>query len=206
MLIVVFGAGGRVGRLVVNEALNRGHRVIAFTHSSEMSSQDSLIIRRGDIHDAVDVTKAISGADAVVSALGSWGTSSKDILSAGMENIIPAMKAEKIKRIVSLTGLDVEAKGDNFSIVHVFSRGILKLVGGKILSDGNKHIEMLEMSGLDWTVVRSPRMNDGDNRYLLSKKRINPLSVASRQAVAKCLVDLSEETDYLNMAPYIKNA
>ena len=98
MRITIFGANGRVGHLVVEGAMDAGHDVTAFVHhESKFPKNTKLKVVQGDIHDAKDVARAVKGADVVISALGSWGTKRKDIVSSGMANIIPAMQAAKVE-------------------------------------------------------------------------------------------------------------
>src|SRR4051812_21694445 len=101
MHLVIFGASGKVGRIITQKALKNGHSVTAFVHNhADFPHHPMLTIYRGDIRDPASVAKAIKGADAVISALGSWGTPTKNILSEGMRVIIPAMEAQGIRRIV----------------------------------------------------------------------------------------------------------
>src|SRR5690242_9717687 len=101
MIVPVFGASGRVGRLVVAEALARGHTVRAFIHrTNNFELHPQLSVAQGDIHDPQAVKQAIQGSDAVISTLASWGSSTKDIVSAAMRTIIPAMEAAGIERII----------------------------------------------------------------------------------------------------------
>lgn len=177
MRITVFGASGNVGRLLVTQALWRGYYVNAFVHgSSNLEKNNNLQIITGDVYDPESVLQATKNVDAVISALGSWGTPKKDILSAGMRNIIPAMQSNGIKRIVSLTGADARASNDTLTPIHRFSHALLGIAAGKILMDGETHIELLEQSGLDWTVIRSPIMNErGDvSRFRLGNARPAP--------------------------------
>lgn len=194
MKLLVFGANGNVGSKVVKLALSRGHRVLAFVHGdSKLAPNKRLTILKGDIYDKDTVSKAVQQADAVISALGSWGTPNKDILTKGMEHIILAMERAGIRRIVSITGADARAKGDKNTFLHTLSRSILLLVNGKILIDGERHIELLEASNLDWTVVRSPIMNEkGKTGYKLTTNRPFPWQIVDRQAVAVALIDLIE--------------
>jgi putative NADH-flavin reductase len=207
MTITVFGASGKVGSLVIEEALRRGHAVVAFAHSqSNLPQKPGLSIKQGDVHDAKAVAEAIKGSAAVISALGSWGTPSKDILSAGMQNIIPAMESSAIERLISLSGSDARAAGDDLSLIHRLSRTAFKVIAGKVLSDGEKHIQLLEASALDWTVLRSPRMSKHGGGYQLTNKRPLPWASVGRQSVANCLVDLAEANQYARQAPYIARA
>jgi len=206
MQITVFGATGKVGQLVVAEALSRGHSVVAFVHSSSALPKDKrLRIVTGDVYNPEAVNEAVKGADAVISALGSWGTPNKDILKKGMQNIIPAMKNNKVPRIVSLTGHGANAPGDKFELLHTVSRWMLVVLAPRILHDGEDHIEQLAASKLDWTVIRSSLMEErgNPNKFTLTLKRPLPLAMIHRKAVATCLVDLAENKAFNKQSPFI---
>lgn len=204
--IVIFGAGGKVGSLLVEYALADGYRVTAFVHRHHNLPNDPhLTIVKGDVSNAADVEKAVSGADAVLSALSSWGTPKKDVLSVGMKSIIPAMQKHKLKRIVSLTGADARAPGDHLGIIHRLSYPILGIMAGKVLHDGENHIALLATSNLDWTVLRSPVMLSGQKMtYNLSDKRPLPTAVVNRRAVARAMIDQIEDNRFLRQAVFIR--
>jgi putative NADH-flavin reductase len=210
MQITIFGASGRVGQLVVAAALATGHDVVAFAHHRpNFTPHDHLRIVTGDIYKAEGVATAIAGSEVVISALGSWGTARKDVLTVAMRHIIPAMEASQAQRIISLTGSDARADGDTLSVLHRLSYSGIKLVPGlrKILSDGEQHIALLEASQLDWTVVRSPVMNErGTSAYVLTDKRPAPWSTVNRQAVADSLINLLEDDSQSRLAPFIARA
>lgn len=73
MHIVVFGATGMIGQRIAIEALNRGHRVTAAVRDPqalpETLKKKEVTAVTGDATDAASVTKAVTGADAVVSAI-----------------------------------------------------------------------------------------------------------------------------------------
>lgn len=195
LTIVIFGASGKVGRLLVQYALENGYHVIAFVHRAKnLEKNPKLTMIEGDIYRPEDVRKALKHADIVLSALGSWGTRRKDVLSAAMTNIIPAMKQEKISRIISLTGAEARARGDELGFIHTIAHFFIGIVAGKILHDGEKHIELLEKSGLDWTVIRSPIMRSGTNStHKLSRKRPLPWQTINRTAVARAMMEQVSE-------------
>lgn len=208
MKVIVFGANGRVGSLVVKELLARGHEVTAFVHgNNSFASHPLLHVVSGDVQDPQDVVGALKNVQVVISTLGSWGTPTKDILSKGMQAIVPAMQAQGLTRIVSLTGSAACKPGDNWGFFAKLARQGLKLIAPEILKDGEQHIQTLIDSGLQWTVVRSPVMKDGDSTsYTLNDKVPGALERVNRQAVAKALVDrLSNET-FVQQAPHIHQA
>jgi putative NADH-flavin reductase len=205
--VTVFGANGRVGSLVVAELLLRGYAVVAFVHNThQLPANDQLQIVQGDIYNMQDVDRAIRGSSAVISALGSWGTPKKNILTAGMTNIINGMQRQSISKIVSLTGADARASGDVLSVVHRVMHLGLTIVAGRVLHDGERHIELLHQSNLDWSVVRSPIMSSDrtdDEQYVLSSSRPLPWQTIPRRLVVLALADLLHDTTWQQKSPYI---
>lgn len=205
MRITVFGASGKVGQLVVAELLRRGHSVKAFVHNhSPFEADDRLSVIKGDVHDVQAVAQAVEGSQAVVSALGSWGTASKDILSSAVENIIPAMHAHGIRRIISVTGADARFAGDELSLVHRISYKLINVLGSQVVRDGEAHLAKLDASGLDWTMIRSPIMTSQPTQtYKLIRTRPMPWHTVPRQAVAVAMADAINNTTHNRQAPYI---
>jgi putative NADH-flavin reductase len=204
MQITVFGAGGKVGRQVVALALDKGYTVTAFTHShSPFQDQTRLRIVSGDINSQQDVIEALQGSQAVISSLGSWHTKQKNILERAMLTIIPAMQDQGINRVISLTGSAAFWSQDRPKLIDKLNHRLLSLLAPKILSDGEAHLALLAASKLDWTCVRSPIMTSrGGVKYIL-RNQLSVFGLISRQAVAQCLVDQIEATDFLQHAPVI---
>ena len=205
MKLVVFGASGKVGHLVVDELVRRGHQVTAIVYKkTERSFSSAVEVKELDVHNRRRVVEVVKGHDAVISTLGSWGTDSQDILVSAMTGIIPAMQSYGIKRIISLTGADARIEGDKPALSSKILRKILTIVGPKIINDGEQHIKLLEKTQLDWTVIRSPKMTDGEKRqYTLSQKSSQAWDLVSRKTIASAMVDQLNTSDYINQAPII---
>ncbi len=208
MIVVVFGASGKVGRLVVAEALRREHSVRAVFHKTkpDLDDDNNLDLIQVDRADAEAVTKVIIGAEAVISTLGSWGTASKDIVSVAAKHYIPAMETQGITRIISLTGAEAYDITDKLTPLRRITRTAARLVAHKILFDGEEHIRLLRASKLDWTVLRSPVMTSRPRTdYKLSLTAPKPWNVISRRAVANALLDQLDGPAYSRAAPFIYN-
>lgn len=191
---------------MVQAALSSGHQVTAFVHSTNPFEKDkNLHVLEGDIYVQADVNKAISkDTDAVISALGSWGTPKKNILTVGIENIMPAMQKNGVKRIVTLTGNAALTLAEDVSIMQRINRSLLGLFAPKILLDGENHLALLGASELDWTCIRSPVMTErGGADYTLQFQSPKPWQTVKRVAVAHCLLDQLEDTNFIRTAPYI---
>ena len=205
MNVTVLGANGRVGSLVVDMLLEDGHHVTGYVHKNRNQSQhENLRYVEGDVHSEASVAEAIRGSQAVISTLGSWGTPTKDIVSTGIKALIATVHDDMNLRVVTLTGADSRASGDRLGVLHNTVHWVASKLAGKILFDGEQHIAALEASSLNWTVVRSPVMNNNaDDAYTLSSKRPLPWQTISRRAVARCLVDQIDDVTWQRQAPFI---
>lgn len=206
MQVIVFGASGKVGRMVVEAALRRGHSVTVFVHSnSPFETQDGLKVVKGDVHDTEAVARAVRDHDAVISTLGSWHTPTKDILASAMGNIIPSMELSGIERIISLTGAGAYAPGDHPTPVYRCGHWLFGLFANKIIKDGELHIQQLHDSKLTWTVLRSPVMTGRHlAAYTLGRKAPPLWQTIPRKAVVKAILDQLEGPAYECQAPFIR--
>ncbi len=210
MQITIFGASGKVGRLVVAEALRRGYNVRAVVHRDNVLSPNThLTIVEADVYNADDIAMALQDSEAVISCLGSWGrktaAGNRNVLTAAMKLIIPAMKNAKIRRIVTLTGSGAADPNVRPGLVHTLVMKVLQpFPAGRVFKDGELHMQLLKNSDLDWTTVRSPVMSDrGGPRYKLSMKASLHFITASRSSVATSMLDQLESTEWLRRAPII---
>lgn len=106
MKIAVFGATGRVGGRFVEYALAAGHTVRALVRDpAKLETRAGLEILPGDVLNPEDVARTISGCDAVVSGLGGAGVQDPgDAQSQGMRNIVAAMQALGVRRVLGVAG------------------------------------------------------------------------------------------------------
>lgn len=202
MQLLVFGASGKVGKLVTAEALRRGHLVIGVIHNGSLNPCQGLTVVKADIYNHTEVENLVKDVDGVLIALSSWHTKSKNIVSTATATIVQAMQKQGIKRVVSLTGNLASAKGDKTGLVKYIFKSILHLVSPKVLNDGDNHIANLENSKLDWTTVRSPIMTNQSNpAYSCSLTEVS-LTIP-RIAVAICMLDLVETSQWVRRAPLV---
>ena len=151
MRIAVFGATGRTGRPLVDEALARGHEVVALARRPEHGLPDAAEVIAGDARDADRVREAIDGADAVVSVMAiEAGTDPTAELSDATRTIVGAMGDEEVRRVVitanSTVFTDREVK-DPFRIV---------------AEEHRRNVATLRGTTLDWTVLAPAMLRDGD--------------------------------------------
>ncbi|MBV8171409.1 MAG: NAD(P)H-binding protein [Candidatus Eremiobacteraeota bacterium] len=157
MNVVVFGASGRTGRLVVEQALDKGHSVTAFVRRSldGVSENPKLQVAVGDAADAGAVDAAIAGQDAVVSVVGPNPRRPDDICSLSADRIIASMKRRGVARLIVVTAAtDIEGG-------FLFDKIVRPLFMREIYEDKERQEMAIFKSGLDWTIVRPPVLRDG---------------------------------------------
>ena len=163
MDLIVFGASGRLGLKIVEQALTGGHRVRAFVRTpSKITMQHPyLTLFQGDSMDAGAVSKALAEQDAVISALGPERPPIPEMMEKSARNIVTAMKEHGIYRLVSTTGAGVWQQNDQPKAIDYLIAILLNIFAKEVLRDSAANVEVIKASSLDWTIVRFPRLTDG---------------------------------------------
>ena len=166
MHLVVFGANGPTGRLVVRQALAAGHRVAAVTRQPDRYplSSPHLEVVAADVTDPDAVDRAVAGAEAVISTYGvpySWGEVT--VYSCGIAAITRAMTAHGVERLVCVTSTTVSDE-DTPGAPLLWRRVLipfLRRVVGRTLYDDMARMEAIVRAGdLNWTIVRPSGLFD----------------------------------------------
>lgn len=209
MKLTIFGASGKTGILLVQQALAAGYDVVAFVRDPNKLpvQHEHLTIIQGDAADAAAVERAIIGADAVLSALGPTPNSAKGIQTTATRNIVAAMKKHGVRRLVSLTGAGVDAPQDQPKLINHIIKFALKTLAGDVLRDGQGHAQVIQVSNLDWVIVRGPRLQDGPHtgKYRVGWVGVNTGTTLNRADLADFMLTQITDTTYLRKLPAISN-
>jgi putative NADH-flavin reductase len=205
--ILVLGATGGTGRLIVAQALERGQEVTALVRSPEKASGlkgAQLIV--GDVRDEKALRGALEGQDAVVSALGTPASPFHEVtlLSVATETLVRAMKAEHVSRLVCITGLGAGDTAGHGGFL--FDNVIFPLLLKKVYADKNRQETIVRNSGLDWILVRPSVLNDrpgrGSVRALADPSGFRGGGI-SRADVATFVLDQLHADAWLHRSPLI---
>lgn len=205
MRIAVFGSSGATGRQVVAQALAAGHEVTAFVRDPAKAppARSGLTIAVGQVTSDQDaVTAAVTGADAVVVALGTartWqGLRAPAVMAQAAPRIVAAMRAAEVSRVVWLSGLGV---GDTLGEVPPLPRLGYRLLLGRVYADKAAGERVLRGSGLDWTLVYPVMLTNGAHtrRYRHGERlALHGMPTVSRADVADFLLGRAVSGDYLH--------
>ena len=207
MKILVLGATGATGRLIVGKAVAKGYEVVALVRS-KVKAMDLIgaELIEGDARDSAALTRAIAGCDAVISSLGTAVSPFREVtlLSTATRALVGVMAEQNIRRLVCITGLgagDSRGHGGFF-----FDRLFLPLLLRKVYEDKNRQEDAIRASALDWTIVRPTVLNDkpalGHIKALTDLSGVHGGTIA-RSDVADFVVQQLATDTWLRKAPLI---
>ncbi len=211
MNIVVFGANGGTGRLLVRRALDSGHAVTAVTRHPEAFALDNtsvthenLTVLAADVYDPNAVDGAVAGHDVVLSALGvPYGRKPIAVYSTGITNIIAAMERHSIRRLVCVSSSATDPAtrhhdtGGGFFFEKVLKPFITKTMGKELYADMLRMEHLVQQSDLDFTIVRPSGLFETPEATAYVDAEIElPERFTSRADLAAFMLRLGEGDEY----------
>jgi uncharacterized protein YbjT (DUF2867 family) len=162
MKVVVFGASGKTGSLLVQQALNTGHEITAYVRTPESIKHrhPKLRVIEGKLNEMDKLKEAITGADACISLLGGGSAlkRSKEFVE-GINNIVTTMEQEEVPRFIYMSSIGA---GDSRLILSTFIRFLIVNIMLRIpLADHNANEKHIKASKLSWTIVRPAALTNG---------------------------------------------
>ena len=208
MKLLVLGATGGTGLEMVREAIERGHSVTAFVRSPERLKPfgDHITVRQGNLLNAAELEPVIKGHEAVLSGFGPRLPVSKadaNLLRQFGGALTAAMPKAGVKRVV------VE------SVAFLFKDSIIppayllgRLLFPGIVTDASAMEELLQNSGLEWTIARPPELTDKPytGKYRVREGHLPRFGFRiSRSDVANFMIKAAENRSSLGKIVGISN-
>jgi len=206
MKLLIIGATGGTGQQLIKQALEAGHSATALVrHPSRLkAAHERLTVMQGNVLDYDSVEKAVTGQDAVFSALGHkrWFIQTR-ILSDGTRNVIRAMEKLGIRRFVCETSLGIgDTKGKMGLYYTLF---VIPFLTYFYFKDKEEQERLIRESSLDWVIVRPGQLTNGRKRgiYRHGFDIGNPITTVhiSRADVADFMLKQLTDNTYLRKTP-----
>ena len=192
--VLILGANGQIARIVAQRVLDEQPDVALtlFLRNSQrlnaFATNSRVTLVEGDLADYAAIDSAMQGQDLVYVAM--VDHTSDNIIT---NNVVKAMRANGVQRVVesSLLGLYNEVPGE-------YGRWNYEMVKNGLQAAINAD-QLLAESGLGYTTLRFPWLNDRDEvKYLITHKNDPYLGVSgSRQSMADVIVKIIADPDYL---------
>jgi putative NADH-flavin reductase len=176
--IALFGSTGRIGQRILNEALTRGHRVIAVVRDATAphGNNANLEFKTGDVLKPESVAVATKGAEVVISAYGPGAGDAGQIVTAA-KSLVEGLAANQSTRLIVVGGAgSLEATPG----VQLLDTPDFPSTHKKAAEAHRGALEILRKSSLQWTCVspsaqikegtRTGRYRTGTNQLLADEK------------------------------------
>ena len=204
MKVLVIGATGGTGRHVVRRLLEGGDWVRAFARNPVdlEVTHARLEVLQGDARDGTAVDRAVLGVDAVIVAFGPRSTKRGDIQEALARNLVAAMRARGVKRLINLSaagaGDSARTSGWMISLVrHTLYR--------HVYADKDRGEAILLGADLDYVNVRPAQVLDGPARgpvrASLDRREVD--GKVTRDDLAGFMIEQLRSDRWLGTSPFV---
>jgi len=211
--VCIIGASGKLGRYMVQHALNRGYEVVGVCRQKSVEKlddfKDRIKIIPGATNDRAVIKEAVEGCDGVLTVLVPWGLNH---YSSGTAQAVLDY-ARPDARLIFSCGWHISMDGQD-----VYSRSLKifeKVVGrlGRLLravdlDDQVEACNRIFASDTKWTVVRGSGLEEGESQGLpvWSRHVGDPIlesDITRRIDFALFMVEALVDDDLIHEAPAI---
>jgi putative NADH-flavin reductase len=190
MRVLVLGATGGIGKFLLEFATARGHEVTAFVRSPQKIALKSERLRAvpGDLLHAEQLAQVLRGQDVVLSAFGPATLRRVTTRGEFGTALATAMERSGVRRAV------VVSSGLLFEEQNTIGKLLRGTLFRNLLPDMTAMEATLEKDGLEWTIVRPPRLTNGPltKSYSVADGRLPKGMTVSRACVADFMIKEAE--------------
>ncbi|MEL6255264.1 MAG: NAD(P)H-binding protein [Bacteroidota bacterium] len=217
MKLLILGATGRTGKLVLSTALKQGFEVNCLArNSNRIPSSPRLQVFEGNPGNSAELETALKGCEYVINALNISRTSDfpwarlrtpATYLSEVMKTLLPLAKEYGIKGLIICSAWGVAATKKD--IPYWFRWMIDYSNIGVAYRDHERQEELLTNSSLAWTIVRPVGLTNSRKEEKIKVSLNNspkPSLMISRRSLAKFLVQCIKEENYRGKRPVISKS
>ncbi|NKW85539.1 SDR family oxidoreductase [Bacillus cereus] len=205
--IAILGANGKAGKILVNEALEKGYQVKILTRNSTNTEKINENIETiiGDARNFSKIQDLLQGCSAVINAVGQPKNESY-IFSTVTKHILEAMKESKIKRYILISGGSLNVTGDQKGIVNKIGATLFKLFLPKMMQDKYKELQIIQNSEVDWTIVRLPFVIEGNGIGSIKESLVDMPGIKIQNGdIAPFVIKQINSDRYVGKCPFISN-
>lgn len=211
--VCIVGASGKLGRYMIQHALNRGYEVVGVCREKSVSKLDDfkerITIIPGATNDREVIKKAVSGCDGVLTVLVPWGVQQ---YSSGTAQAVMDF-ADPGARLIFSCGWHISLDGKDVyswklkALIAVFG-GLARLFRLVELDDQVEACRRIFASDTKWTVVRGSDLEEGGSQGLPVWARhvgdpILESNLTRRVDFALFMVEALENDELIHQAPAI---
>lgn len=205
--IAVIG-GGRSGKYLIRQLLSEGYSLRILLRNPENFSIESphIEIVRGDAINAEDIRLLTESCRAVISTLGQR-KGEPLVTTRSTENILHAMNENNVQRFIAVAGLTIDTPFDKKRFSTRMVSKLIKWIFPAVVADKQNAYHILSRSTVNWTLVRTPRLESSDVRSQFKVSLEDcPGSKLTRADLAVFLSKQLLDNTYSQKAPFVASA
>lgn len=167
--VCIIGASGKLGRYMVQHALDRGYEVVGVCRAQSVGKLDDfadrITIVPGPTNDRAVIKRAVAGCDGVLTVLAPWGV--QQYASGTAQAVLDF--AEPSARLIFSCGWHITKDGNDVyswklkAFVAVFGK-LARLFRFAELDDQVEACRRIFASDTQWTVVRGSDLEEGESQ------------------------------------------
>ena len=160
MNVLIIGAAGKTGSIVVERAVAAGHIVTAFVRdATTYRSPANVRVVAGDATDQPSLNKAMAGQDAVISTIAGKTPYRKTTLERSVAGaVVTAMKANGARRLIVISSFGV---GDSADQAGWFVEHVIVPTWLRGSTEDKAAMEaVVRASGISFVIVRPAMLTD----------------------------------------------
>lgn len=104
MKVAVLGASGWIGSQIVEEAVTRGHQVIALVRNPSAIERQDVEVRQLDVLAEQDFAQALQGVDTVIASIGGRAAGNHDMVERSAAKLLEQLPNVGVKRLLWVGG------------------------------------------------------------------------------------------------------
>ena len=206
MNVLIIGAAGKTGEIVVERAVAAGHVVTAFVRdAATYRAPANVRVVAGDATEQASVDKAMAGQEAVIDTVAGKTPYRKTMLERSVAGaVVAAMKANGVKRVIVISSFGV---GDSADQVGWFVEHVIVPTWLRGSTEDKAAMEaVVRASGIAFVIVRPAMLIDGAATVTVKVFRGHDTAhKITRADVAQFCVDQLTSDEHLGRAVTIAN-
>lgn len=185
--VLVLGASGQIARPAIGMIADTGARLTLFArHAARVAAPDAARVIEGDVLDAAALAAAIEGQDVVYANLAGQ-------IARQAQAIVAAMESAGVDRLIFIVSLGIYNE-----LPQPFERWNQRMIGDALV-DYRRAADIIEASGLDYTLIRPAWLTDADEiDYEVTQRdeQFKGTEVSRRSVAALVATIVADPTQY----------